>query len=48
LTFAQKVNPEYVYITHISHYMGCYTAVNKTLPKGVQLAYDGLEIEISL
>ena len=34
------------YFTHISHQLGLNTAVNRSLPAGMQLAYDGLQIII--
>ncbi|WP_018611944.1 MBL fold metallo-hydrolase [Segetibacter koreensis] len=34
------------YFTHISHQLGLHKAVNDLLPGGIQLAYDGLKIEI--
>jgi phosphoribosyl 1,2-cyclic phosphate phosphodiesterase len=40
----QELNPREGYITHISHQLGFHEAINKTLPKGIQLAYDGLKI----
>ncbi len=42
----QMLNPEYGYITHISHQMGFHREINKTLPKGIALAHDGLEINL--
>lgn len=42
----QLLNPELGYITHISHQMGFHHEVNKTLPPGIALAYDGLEINL--
>jgi len=48
LRFIKKVNPQAAYLTHISHLMGCYSEVSKTLPMGVHLAYDGLQIGINL
>lgn len=36
-----------VYLTHISHQMGLYSEISKSLPAGVMLAYDGLEIEFA-
>jgi len=30
----------------MSHDMGLHAVVNKLLPKNVQLAFDGLEIEV--
>jgi phosphoribosyl 1,2-cyclic phosphate phosphodiesterase len=38
------LKPEKGYITHISHQMGLHHQVQKELPQGIFLAYDGLEI----
>lgn len=38
------IGPRRAYITHISHDMGLHR--DTKLPEGVELAYDGLEIEI--
>ncbi|MEN3324144.1 MBL fold metallo-hydrolase [Mariniflexile soesokkakense] len=46
LQFVNKVNPEKAYLTHISHMLGFHDEVEKTLPKNVFLAYDGLQITI--
>lgn len=35
-----------VYFTHISHQLGKHKEVNAKLPAHIQLAYDGLEIEV--
>jgi phosphoribosyl 1,2-cyclic phosphate phosphodiesterase len=40
----QFINPEVGYITHLSHLMGFHNAVERMLPDGIRLAYDGLEI----
>lgn len=40
------IGPRRAYITHISHEMGCHAEVSATLPDGVELAYDNLQIEI--
>ena len=34
------------YFTHISHQLGLHEEVNKELPPGIELAYDGLQISI--
>ena len=34
------------YFTHISHQLGLHDDINKELPFNIQLAYDGLQIEI--
>lgn len=46
LQFISKVSPEKAYLTHISHLLGFHKEVEKTLPKNVFLAYDGLEINL--
>ena len=46
LAFIKKVNPETAYLTHISHLLGFHKEVQKTLPKNVFLAYDGLKINL--
>ncbi|MCH8319156.1 MAG: MBL fold metallo-hydrolase [Bacteroidetes bacterium] len=40
------LNPQKGYLVHISHQMGLHTEVNKIIPKHIQLAYDGLKIEL--
>jgi phosphoribosyl 1,2-cyclic phosphate phosphodiesterase len=42
----QYLKPEKGYLTHISHQMGLHEEINKELPAGIELAYDGLKIEI--
>lgn len=37
-----EIGPEQAYLTHISHLMGQHQAVEKKLPAGVNLAFDGL------
>jgi phosphoribosyl 1,2-cyclic phosphate phosphodiesterase len=46
LAFASKINAKTTYLTHICHAMGLYEEVEKTLPAGVRLAYDGLELTV--
>jgi phosphoribosyl 1,2-cyclic phosphate phosphodiesterase len=46
LELVKKINPEKAYFTHISHQLGLHEAVSKELPVNVELAYDGLQIEI--
>ncbi len=47
LEFARSCAPQKTYITHLSHHMGLHEEVNRELPPGVCLAYDGLQIEIT-
>lgn len=42
----KEFNPEKAYLTHISHQMGLHEAVSRELPDFIEVAYDGLEIEI--
>lgn len=35
-----------VYFTHISHQLGLHAEVDPTLPEGMALAYDGLEVDL--
>ncbi len=41
-----ELKPEKAYFTHISHQLGLHKEVSKELPPFIELAYDGLEIEI--
>ena len=41
-----KVAPERAFLTHMSHEMGLHAEISAELPAGVQLAYDGLKIEV--
>lgn len=44
LELIRRVKPEKAWLTHLSHHMGLASEVERTLPPGVSLAYDGLEI----
>lgn len=46
LELIDEVAPRKGYITHISHQMGLHQEVTQELPANVELAWDGLEIEI--
>ncbi len=46
IVLAKKVNAKMTYLTHIGHQMGLHDEVSKTLPKNIQLAYDGLKISL--
>ncbi len=41
----ERVAPRRAYITHASHRIGLYRDVERQLPEGVLLAYDGLQFE---
>lgn len=40
----QELNVPKAYFTHVSHQLGKHAAINKELPAGIQLAYDGLNL----
>ncbi len=40
------LQPEKAYFTHLSHLMGRHEDVSKLLPPGIEIAYDGLSVEI--
>ena len=46
LALIRRVGPREAYITHMSHEIGLHAETEATLPPGVYLAYDGLEVEI--
>jgi phosphoribosyl 1,2-cyclic phosphate phosphodiesterase len=41
-----EIKPQQAYLTHISHLMGLHQDVEKELPANINLAYDGLVINI--
>ncbi|MCB0513456.1 MAG: MBL fold metallo-hydrolase [Bacteroidetes bacterium] len=46
IELAQKIKAKQTYFTHISHHLGLYQEVNQELPENIQLAYDGLTIDL--
>ena len=42
----REVKPSKAYLTHLSHEIGLHATSAERLPEGVELAYDGLTIEI--
>ena len=42
----REVKPRKAYLTHLSHEIGLHATSAERLSEGVELAYDGLEIEI--
>ena len=43
---AQEIGVEQAYFTHISHQLGKHADIDPYLPKGMDLAYDELQIEV--
>jgi phosphoribosyl 1,2-cyclic phosphate phosphodiesterase len=46
IAFANDINAETTYFTHISHRLGKHQDITKELPAHIKLAYDGLKLEI--
>ena len=46
IAFAKEIGAEKTYFTHISHRLGRHESVANVLPKNIQLAYDGLVLEV--
>lgn len=40
----QELNVSQAYFTHISHQLGKQQEINKELPTGIELAYDGMQL----
>lgn len=47
LEAVERVAPKQAYLTHVCHDLE-YEATNRLLPSGVELAYDGLQIDLNL
>lgn len=46
IAFAEEIQATTTYLTHISHRFGRHDDIEKTLPEGVHVAYDGLVVDI--
>ncbi|OFY83125.1 MAG: MBL fold metallo-hydrolase [Bacteroidetes bacterium RIFCSPLOWO2_12_FULL_35_15] len=46
IELVQELKPEKAYFTHISHQLGLHADVAKELPATIELAYDGLKIQL--
>lgn len=46
IAFAQEIQAKQTYFTHISHRLGKHMDVQKTLPQGIALAYDQLQLDL--
>jgi len=44
LDLIDKIKPQNAYLTHMAHKVGLHSEFEKSLPKNVKPAYDGLEI----
>lgn len=46
LDVISAIKPRRALLTHVAHQMGLHADVNSTLPPGIQLAHDGMTVEI--
>lgn len=46
LELLEKLKPKKAYLTHISHYLGTHDTVSQELPDYVQIAHDGLVLDL--
>ncbi len=46
LAFALEIGAEKTYFTHISHRLGTHQKISEIVPAGVELAYDGLCVNL--
>ncbi len=46
VAFARRIGARQTYLIHMTHEIGLTDAANERLPQGIQLAYDGLVIDL--
>jgi phosphoribosyl 1,2-cyclic phosphate phosphodiesterase len=46
IALVEELEIPQAYFTHISHQLGLHEAINRELPSGMELAWDGLVIEV--
>lgn len=46
VSLAKELNIPQVYFTHISHQLGLHESINEELPAHMQLAFDGLQLQL--
>ena len=47
VAMVQELGVPRAYFTHISHQLGFHTEINESLPSGIELAWDGLELSFT-
>ncbi|MCK6617540.1 MAG: MBL fold metallo-hydrolase [Cyclobacteriaceae bacterium] len=47
IDMVKTINPEKAWFTHISHKLGTQRTIEKELPEGIALAWDGLQLSIA-
>jgi phosphoribosyl 1,2-cyclic phosphate phosphodiesterase len=46
IAFAKEIDAEETYFTHVSHRLGTHAAISSALPEGIELAHDGLKLDL--
>jgi len=46
IALAQELNVAHTYFTHVSHQLGRHVEVNRKLPQGMEVAWDGLQLQV--
>lgn len=46
IAIAEEIGADKTYFLHISHKMGQHSEISRILPEGIELAHDGLKIEL--
>lgn len=46
IRFADTIQAQRVFLTHVTHEIGFHDDANASLPQNIRFAYDGLEIEV--
>jgi len=46
LQLIKEIQPDKAYLIHLSHLMGKHNEVSKELPDYVEIAYDGLQLDL--
>ncbi|NCD42029.1 MAG: MBL fold metallo-hydrolase [Bacteroidia bacterium] len=47
IELSKRIHPEQTYFVHMSHFIGKHAELEKNLPAGMHLAYDGLQITLA-
>ena len=46
IAFAEEMGADKTYFTHISHRLGKHEDIMKQLPPNIELAYDGMKLDL--
>ena len=46
IEFIRRIGAQHTYLIHSCHHIGLHAEVNKMLPHDIEMAYDGMEIDV--